>query len=188
MAMVERRELERLRYWQGQMLRSRDFRDDGAMEAQRRWWHNRALHAAFGINYGLQVAGDASSGTLVLTVSCGLAYDRFGRAVILKKARPAPSLPLGTAAQTLVIQTAAGGAQLSWVATANLEIGDGVPLAQVTLTGGTAALNKIFQPPFARALARPRLATGDTVRGNTPWDPWIEEGRSEEHTSELQSL
>src|ERR1035438_517824 len=61
MAMVERRELERLRYWQGQMLRSRDFRDDGAIEAQRRWWHNRALHAAFGINYGLQVAGDASS-------------------------------------------------------------------------------------------------------------------------------
>jgi hypothetical protein len=188
MAMVERRELERLRYWQGQMLRSRDFRDDGAIEAERRWWHNRALHAAFGINYGLQVAGDASSGTLVLTVSCGLAYDCFGRELILKKDRPAPSLPLGTAAQTLVIQTAAGGAQLSWVATANLEIGDGVPLAQVTLTGGTAALNKIFQPPFARALARPRLATGDTVRGDTPWEPWIEEVTGPDGTPQQQTV
>src|ERR1035441_77211 len=104
MAMVERRELERLRYWQGQMLRSRDFRDDGAIEAQRRWWHNRALHAAFGVNYGLQVAGDASSGTLVLTVTCGLGYDCFGRELILKKDRPGARLPFGAAGQTPVIR------------------------------------------------------------------------------------
>src|ERR1035438_9079967 len=105
MAMAKLRELERLQYWQGQMLRSRDFRDDGAIEAQRRWWHNRAVHAAFGVNYGLQVTGDASTGTLVLTVPCGLAYDCFGRELILKKDATAPALPQGTAAQTLVIQT-----------------------------------------------------------------------------------
>jgi hypothetical protein len=42
-------EIERLRYWQGQKLRSRDFRDQMEMAAQLRWWHNRALHQAFGV-------------------------------------------------------------------------------------------------------------------------------------------
>jgi hypothetical protein len=48
-------ELQRLRYWQGQMLRSRDLRDQVATEAQLRWWHNRALHNVFGVASGFEV-------------------------------------------------------------------------------------------------------------------------------------
>ena len=186
--MVERRDLERLNYWQGQMLRSRDFRDDAAIQAQRRWWHNRALHAAFGVSYGLRVTGDTSSGALVLTVPCGLAYDCFGRELILKQDQPAPGLPPGTAEQTLVIQAGNGGARLAWIPSSNLEIGDGVPLAEVTFGNSGATLDKRFQPPFARALARPRLATGDTVRGNTPWEPWIEELTGPDGTPQQQTV
>src|SRR5262249_23851380 len=51
----EQRDLERLRYWQGQMLRSRDFRDQAAQQAELRWWHNRALHNAYGVVAGLGV-------------------------------------------------------------------------------------------------------------------------------------
>ena len=49
MSQTEKRKLERVRYWQGQMLRSRDFNDMHAVEEQRRWWHNRALHNAYGV-------------------------------------------------------------------------------------------------------------------------------------------
>src|ERR1700682_746080 len=106
MRMVERRDLERLSYWQGQMLRSRDFRDDAAFEAQRRWWHNRALHSAFGVSYGLHVTVDSSTGEMILTVGCGLAYDCFGRELILRQDRtaPPPQHATATTAQTLLIQ------------------------------------------------------------------------------------
>jgi len=173
--MPERRDLERFTYWQGQMLRSRDFRDDAAFEAQRRWWHNRALHAPYGISYGLEVTAASVSGAPVFTVQCGLAYDCYGRELILTKSRTAPNLPAGSAAQTLLIQYAAAGAQLAWQPAANIGIPTGVPLARVTVSGGGATLDAAFLPPHARALARPRIATGDTVRGDTPWEPWIEE-------------
>src|SRR6516225_2672470 len=51
------RNLQRLRYWQGQMLRSRDFRDQLAIEGQLRCWHNRAMHNAFGVASGFKVLG-----------------------------------------------------------------------------------------------------------------------------------
>jgi len=79
MSAPDRPELQRLRYWQGQMLRSRDFRDQAAIEAQLRWWHNRALHNAFGVVEGMEVTQDASS----VMVGRGLAYDCFGRELIL---------------------------------------------------------------------------------------------------------
>src|SRR6266571_1601325 len=57
-------DLERLRYWQGQMLRGRDFRDQLAIAAQLRWWHNRAIHHAFGIAYGFTTHKDENSRTV----------------------------------------------------------------------------------------------------------------------------
>jgi hypothetical protein len=52
MSVFEKRPLERVRYWQGQMLRSADFRAQSADTAQHRWWHNRALHNAYGVYRG----------------------------------------------------------------------------------------------------------------------------------------
>src|SRR5918912_56411 len=78
-------EIERLRYWQGQKLGSRDFRDQALIEAQLRWWHNRALHNAFGVSRGLQVTRvpDADAFT-ALSVARGLAYDCYGRELLLQ--------------------------------------------------------------------------------------------------------
>src|SRR5439155_6053236 len=61
MASTEKRNLERVRYWQGQMLRSRDFNDIHATEEQRRWWHNRALHDAYGIYQDPPLARDPNA-------------------------------------------------------------------------------------------------------------------------------
>src|SRR5690606_23425466 len=46
---------ERQRYWHGQLLRSTDLGDQLVQEAQLRWWHNRAIHNAYGVVAGLVV-------------------------------------------------------------------------------------------------------------------------------------
>src|SRR4030095_3370535 len=96
MSIPKQVELERLRYWHGQRLRSRDFRDQTAIEAQLRWWHNRALHNTFGVSLGLRVSPVPASGSLTaVRVTCGLAYDCFGRELILQDTReiPVPTPP-----------------------------------------------------------------------------------------------
>lgn len=183
-----RRDVERLRYWQGQGLRSRDFRDQARLDAVRRALHDRALHATGGVALGLAVArvdGDPSR----LRVACGLAYDRAGRAVVLERPRdiaepeepswllirPRPedaaaasccgSGDPGCGPDSPVLRAA--DAELAWMPLASVEPIDGVVLARFL-----ADLDPGFQAPQARPLARPRLARGQTVRGNTPWQPW----------------
>ena len=73
-------ELQRLRYWQGQKLLSRDFRDQASYESELRWWHNRALHNAYGVSYGFQVALDDTH----VEINCGVGYDCYGRELILQ--------------------------------------------------------------------------------------------------------
>lgn len=52
----------------------------------------------------------------------------------------------------------------------------GIPLARlIPADAGGLAHDPDFRAPHTRALARPRLATGETVHGNTPWEPWREE-------------
>ena len=85
-------ELERLKYWQGQKLISRDFRDQTSYEAQLRWWHNRALHNSYGVSYGFAVTLDTDR----IQIDCGVAYDCYGRELILQAPReialpPAPT-------------------------------------------------------------------------------------------------
>jgi hypothetical protein len=82
-------DLYRRRFQPGQMLRGRDFRTQLGDEAQLRWWHNRALHNAYGVVQGLtwEVTWEATNGTPpTATVQPGLAYDAFGRELLL----PAP--------------------------------------------------------------------------------------------------
>jgi hypothetical protein len=73
-------ELQRLRYWQGQKLLSRDFRDQVSYESELRWWHNRALHNSYGVSYGFEVSLDDSH----VEINCGVAYDCYGRELILQ--------------------------------------------------------------------------------------------------------
>src|SRR4051794_40697371 len=139
-------EIDRLRHGQGKMLHARDFRDQVANDAQMRWWHNRAVHDSYGVAGGLETALDGDA----VTVQSGLAYDAFGRELVLRFARAVP-LPTAAAGMTLVMRyrDSIGGApasagawlphrplprgesDLAWIPTAAVRVRDGVPLARL---------------------------------------------------------
>jgi hypothetical protein len=169
---VDPHEIQRLRYTPGQDLLARDFRDQAAFEEQLRWWHNRAMHGAFGIRYGLAVQAAGAE----LTVGPGLAYDALGRELVLPATRTL-HLPSGAREPAvLVIQyrqyREEGGADLAWIPARRLRSTDGVPLARVTVDDGQASPDPKFHPPIARPIARPRLGHGSTVAGGTAWQVW----------------
>jgi hypothetical protein len=96
MPRLEKRKLERVQYWQGQMLRARDFLNLQAVEAQRRWWHNRALHNAYGIAEGLMSSPSPfTPSSTQVAISAGVAYDIFGRELILERTQSFPVPPTG---------------------------------------------------------------------------------------------
>jgi len=187
---MEKRELQRIQYWQGQMLRSRDFRDNEAVEAQRRWWHNRAEHAAFGISRGLDATAD-NTVTAVL-VQPGVAYDCFGRELILENAQNIPvplELNVRSAVLLMKYRSPEGGARSTataevcwtdgalkfaaveffWEPTEAVRTEDGVAIAQVFYTSTGRQINREFFLRPTQTDARPLVATGTTVRGKTPW-------------------
>lgn len=81
MSKLEPRDLERMRYHQGQMLRSRDFHDLATNESHLRWWHNRALHQAYGVTKGFEPVLDDK----FICIHPGVAYDAYGRELVLTK-------------------------------------------------------------------------------------------------------
>jgi len=171
----EMRHLERLRHWQGEKLKRADFADQAAFDARRSAWHNRSLHETFGIVSGLTVTMTGGKAS----VAPGLGYDAQGNPLWL--ARPAElALPLDVAERVyyLVIAVPRGcgcgcngaGAGLEWVPVLDWTSCDGLPLA---VTAGTTAATLVpCEPRRIRPLARPRLHTGETVRGRTPWEIW----------------
>lgn len=195
MAHLDRLDLERLRYRQGQMLCSQDFRDQVALEAQRRWWHNRALHNTFGIAEGLVVAlGTAGQSVIVYP---GLAYDCFGRELILRREQRL-RIPPTTQPMTLLARYKETGSfprkdelaavcipgrsplleeqpEFVWQASNRVDVRDGVPLAQISpqsVEGPGKIQLDISGRPLSRPQARPRLGSGATIPGSTPWQLW----------------
>src|SRR5262245_12570107 len=73
-------QLERIRYWQGQLLASGDLNTQMRVVEELRRQHNRKAHRAYGIAIGL-AAGDIKDNAL--PVACGLAYDCSGRELII---------------------------------------------------------------------------------------------------------
>ena len=202
MSHPEKRELERVRYWQGQMVRSQDFNDIHAVEEQRRWWHNRALHNAYGIHsdpdVGPAFAATLSNDATFVTVTGGLAYDSFGRELILETDQDV-MLPAGVADNETFVLLARyrkvapqnqreeftailcanqgpvrpGFVELVWKHLASFAFIDGVPLIAVEITGGKGTPVDLPFPLFVSSpLARPQLASGSTVPGNTAWKLW----------------
>lgn len=195
MSGIEQRELERFSFRQGQMLRSRDFRDQQAMDDQLRAWHNRALHRAYGIAKGIldelkveQAIGDSVS------VKSGMAYDGFGRELLLREEQSV-RFEENKEQMFLVLRWAASGgcvemeptahgcfnkhtsskggnAELVWVPVKDFSFRDGVPLARTTGGDHSSELDRTFVPRHARPLARPRIATGATIPGATIWEVW----------------
>ena len=194
MTRIEKRDLERLQYWQGQMLRSRDFRDNEAVEAQRRWWHNRAEHAAFGISRGLETSKVDTAVTAVL-VQPGLAYDCFGRELILETSQTVlvPSQSASNVRSLVLLiryvspkdgEPSTATAEVCWTDSRlnrfdsveffwkpkeTVRTEDGVPIAQVFYTATERKINPEFFRRPTQADARPTVATGTTLRGKTPW-------------------
>lgn len=200
MTMFEKRPLERVRYWHGQMLRSTDFRAQSADTAQHRWWHNRALHNAYGVYQGLNASAVLSgSGTLTgVSVAAGVGYDCFGRELIVDSPQTVAlpvNVPPSPATMVLLIRyeeardcrphvteevcwTTAGSqgsstVSFNWIPLDHVQLRDGVPLGQVIYDDkGGRTLKATFVPPASRPVARPGIATGATLPTTTAWEPW----------------
>lgn len=176
---------ERQRYWHGQLLRSTDLGDQLVQEAQLRWWHNRAIHNAYGVVAGLTVEEFTPPPYEWLDVRPGLAYDLYGRELWLSRPKrvrvprliPAGGLTLlaaypGPLPAHAAPNPAAGASQppdLVWRPTDEVSMRDGVPLARLNDNG---ELEPGVGVPVARPHARPYIATGMTKQGSTPWEPW----------------
>jgi hypothetical protein len=169
-------DVQRLRHVPRELLRSRDLRDQAAFGDQLRWWHNRALHDAFGVASGLSVA--LAAGGASALVQPGIAYDRVGRELLVFAPRLVP-LPAQQQPMTLVIRyredRQGTGANLVWQPPGQAGRdpcgpGAGVPLAQLTYAGGAPTLTAVS--PRSRPLARPRIGNGSTPADSTPWQLW----------------
>ena len=172
-------DIQRLRDVPRELLRSRDLRDRAAAGDQRRWWHNRALHDAFGVASGMSVALAADAQSVL--VQPGVAYDRAGRELLLFAPRAVP-VP-AQRPMTLIAryhQDAAGQrtaeADLVWQppAPAGGEPcgpGDGVPLATLA-SDEQGTLTLTAENRRSRPLARPHIGYGSTPADATPWQVW----------------
>jgi len=197
----ERRQLERVEYWQGQSLRADDFRDIAGVEAQRRWWHNRALHNAYGVYEGLRVDPSSRGIRYGVTVSPGVAHDCFGHELVLERAVTI-SLPSNLHIEretrvSLLIRYCPPPCDLQLERVPNVCFSQDCSISSGTVeffwrlaeccnpTDGVAVgtliyqpkddlpqLQRNFRPVQPRRVARPLLFSGATVPGNTAWRPW----------------
>ncbi len=200
---LEGRKLKRVRYWAGQMVRSRDFREQMSDVAQHRWWHNRALHDAYGVYEGLEVtATSLYTAFKEVIVEPGVAYDCFGRELVVQQRRiiQLPSnLSLrpesGKTEFVLLLQydpqNVCGCGEetkgMCWPARATLlegrfqwklrdsvKLEDGVPLGMIRYTGSRGPrLETQFIPRSIRGLTMPLIGHGATLPQSTIWAPWL---------------
>ena len=193
MTMSANRELLRLRYEPGQMVRSSDFREKHRVEGELRAWHNRAMHNAYGVAKGVldDLKVEPLENDAGVKVASGLAFDCYGRELQLRRPTAIdfpdfaePSflvLSYGQSSDrsqgngTLCFNSCAEApstATLSWILTRDFSVIDGVPLGETEFTGGRARLKPKFHTLQARALRRPRIANGTTIPGATKWQQW----------------
>jgi hypothetical protein len=172
-------ELERIRYWQGQLLASEDLTTQLRVDQELRRLHNHALHDSYGIAIGLELERDEVTGEIKidsdenLNLICGLAYDCSGRELVLQSNRALPLPP--DFPMTLVIRrddNSIDGIALTWKRPR--DINSNVEIAVTRLIEGlpTPKVDPLFRQFVARPLARPRIATGQTIPGQTTWQPW----------------
>ena len=179
-------EIERLHYWQGQSLRSRDARSETAASEHLRWWHTRALHRAFGIASGLETEVTGSE----VKVNPGLAFDGSGRELLLlapvsismpdEESRSEAMLTISSHAGAAEdgcscnSEVAAASPSLAWESGAEIDLCRSVPLARwrKSSSGRVEPFRR-----YARRLARPRIAAASTVPGGTRWTTWSAGGQ-----------
>jgi hypothetical protein len=169
MSKLEPRKLQRMRYRQGQMLRSQDFRDLTLNDAHLRWWHNRALHRPYGIATGFEVNDHGD----FVRVGDGVAYDLHGRALILTEERqiPYPDQEISEALVLLVRYvepagmcgrpepapecwpaqaTRLEGLKFVWRLERETTVRDGVPIARLPVLTKAAVADVLTEPFLLR--------------------------------------
>jgi hypothetical protein len=194
-------DVQRVRHWQGQQLRSGDLRAQRTTDEELRWWHNRAVHGAYGVVNGLRVTRTATA----YEVAPGLAYDGYGRELLAPCPVKVPlpctvkvSQPPGFVTWTLLLAydgSTQGSCSREELDAACLPAGRcaanerlrflwvprkldaecaGVPLARYRFDGTIYTEDAAFVRPGVRPLARPRILTGQTSPGYTGWEEWFE--------------
>lgn len=190
-------DLYRRQYRQGQMLGSRDLSDQVADEERLRWWHNRAVHHAYGISSGYE-AKKKPGVTDTIVVKAGLAYDSFGRPLWVNSSlvvRVPVDLHNQEGAYVLFVcqlqQHREGlgqraqcgksvGSQVStvefqWKPAGEFSIRDGVAIATVDLRSGGVIERLTHACEYrARSDRSPYLVNGQTIPGHTAWEAWKE--------------
>lgn len=211
MPIFDQIELQRMRYWQGQLIRSRDFRDQDQMQAQLHWWHNRAMHNTYGVCFGLKSEPVTENEVLIaVRLKPGMAYDCFGREIILQDEKDIPIPTLNTDNEkkmTLLIrykETAQfpykdniplpNKSQLFyeqpgfvWKPSEKVSLGDGVPIARIFYDLKSTIFDSDFSIPLNRPLARPRIAGGNTIIGNTAWELWTDDSSGNSNPSFIRA-
>lgn len=158
-------EVERVLHFPGELLRGRDLRAQVGSDAERMWWHQRAVHDVVGAIAGLGVRSDGGGNVII---SPGIGYDPRGHEVVLSTEASIPAPTDKRHAYALVLHACAcGPARPAWVRIDCLERCNGVPIAR--WMRGVLGL----WPGSARPLARPRFASGATLPGSTAWEPWL---------------
>ena len=143
--------IERTRHRAHETLRSADLNGQEETQDALRSWHNRALHATYGVVFGLEIGWDGQPSALRAIVKPGFAYDATGRDLLLRQPTSIP-LPFDPQGMTLTLRAGAGAGGgdpvLAWYPTADFRIAWGVPVARtVDRVERTGASLRLPLPP-----------------------------------------
>jgi hypothetical protein len=195
----DQRDLYRQQYRQGQVLKSRDLSDQVEDEEQLRWWHNRAVHHAYGIVYGCEA--ERTSDGRAICVEAGLAYDSFGRPLWFNSSvtvRVPADLHREEGKHILfvckalnnghirgrrsdgawcgkTIENGVSTGEFKWKPVSVFSIRDGVAIAIVDLGPNGVVNGSVHAGGYrARSDRNPYLINGQTILGQTAWEVWKE--------------
>ena len=187
-------ELERIAFYQGELLTADDLTALDSNNRELRWLHNRSLHN-WGIGFGLNVQG-AVGGTSV-TVNPGYATDSTGHEIILANSLnlPIPAISSGSyylvgnwlddADEAVVQQDSAtacnsgGAVRLSdapavlWKTAAQLEFGTDVILCLITIQNCTLSTISTAVRRYATCGSMFYLKAGALDASALTWTPWV---------------
>jgi hypothetical protein len=184
--------LDRLVWLDGQVLASRDLRDDQHTSDRLRHLHIHYLHKTWGVVEGLNVLSISSAGVIV---GPGYALDIEGRELLLPKAKAFAAPQNITASTTMYLVISKGSAtaccsapdpsqlcpgvaatitieegELSWKTVNQVRWGYDVLLARVLIQNGkTASAVDTSVQRRAATLAQPRMWSDTTQQGQTGW-------------------
>jgi hypothetical protein len=192
-------ELERVRFFSGELLTADDLAALDSNNRELRWLHNRTLHN-WGIGFGFDLVG--KRGDTLVTVNPGYAIDIDGREIILSRPvqRPIPAVPGSTGdpaiyylvanyvedanepveQQRSATACAPGGAvrlsndpAILWKTVAQLNTGIDVLLGQVSIQNCvlSASVSATVRR-YATSASRFSLSAADIAAKDLQWTPW----------------